>query len=377
MGNPFDPTQHHQPHPDGGGDEPTRFVTPQQPQQPFGQQQPWPGDQPHPGQQPYGTQPYPGQPYPGQSYPGQPYPGAPQQPGGYPPPGFGGTPPPGMPPGMPPAPGGYPGGPGGMPPRISRNKWLAAGATVVVIIVVIALVAFFWPASGKKESNRPAPNASAQELLIAQSDFPHLDGADFSTSGASTDSSTGSSDGSDSSTPKVTADNPECEKLMQASDNSDSDSSVDQHSAELTSTGDDTSSLGEKTYAAEVKKTIDPDFTTNFDTIMSKCSSFGITMKTDYTDVKGDVTMTRLMVDGVDGSYNGVEMKMTMHADDGSSDITIHGTMRILMAVSRSVSYDVTYQEMSSESAPDISSSVNGDLASMLNKQRQRILDAK
>jgi len=375
VSNPFDPTQQHPQNPEGSGDEPTQFVPPQgQPGQPFGQQppvppqpgQPVPG-QPWPGQQPYPGQQYPGQQYPGQQpYPGQPYPGAPQQSAGYPA-GFGGATPP---PGMPPAPGGYPGQPGGQPPNNGKKAWLiGGGVAVVAIIAVVAVVLAMTLGGSDGKKQKPAPTAAAKELLLTQADFPHLDGGDFTLNDPNTDSST------DSDTSHMVSDNPECQTLINA-DKGD-DSSVDQQSADLDADSSGGSSgLDDRTYSAEVKKTIDPDYTTNFDHILSSCGSFSISMTSYDVKIKGDVTMKRLKVDGVDGDYNGVEMDMTMRPDDSSSDMTINAKMYMLLGVDRSVSYSVNFQRMTSDGSADADSDVNTNLASMMNKQRQKILDA-
>ena len=362
MSNPFDPTQQQPQNPEGSGDEPTQFVPPQaQPgQQPFGQQPPasQPG-QPIPGQ------PWPGQqPYAGQPSPGQPYPGAPQQPG-YPAAGFGGATPP---PGMPPAPGGYPGQPGGQPPSGGNKKlWIGGGIAAVAIIAVIAVVLGITLSGSDSKSKKqsPPPAASAKELVLTQSDFPTLSGGDFDTDSSDTDSS--SSD--------IVSDNPKCQELI-AGGKSD-DPSVDQYSAELDADDSSSSGLNSRNYTAEVKKTIDPDYTTNFDQIMSSCSSFSIKMNTDDVEINGDVTMKPLKVDGVDGDYKGVEMDMTMRSAESSSDIAINAKMHILLAVDRSVSYSTVYQAMTSEGSADIGSDADTNLVSMLNKQRQKILHAK
>jgi hypothetical protein len=370
VSNPFDPTQQHPQNPEGSGDEPTQFVPPQaQPgqQQPFGQQPPGPQpgqpapEQPWPGQQPYAGQPYPGQ----QPYGGQPYPGAPQQPGGYPAAGFGGATPP---PGMPPAPGGYPGQPGGQPPSGGNKKLLIGGglaAVALIAIIAVVLVITLGGSDSKSKKQSPPPAASAKELLVTQADFPTLSGGEFDTSGPDTDTS--SSD--------VTSDNPKCKDLIDGGKSDDP--SVDQRSAELDAEDSSSSGLNSQNYTVEVKKTIDPDYTTNFDKILSSCNSFSIKMNTDHVEIQGDVTMKPLTVGGVDGDYKGVEMDMTMRPADSSSDVTINAKMHILLAVDRSVSYSATYQTLTSEGSAEIGSDVDGDLASLLNKQRQKILDAK
>ncbi|MEZ0365381.1 hypothetical protein ACAG26_17005 [Mycobacterium sp. pUA109] len=324
----------------------------------------WPG-QPEPGQpsapppgeygpppgQPPGPPPGPPGPPPGQPYGPPPVQCGPPPPGPYGPPAGPYGPPPG-PYGPPPGPYGPWGYPPPAPPKRRKTWWVVGGLVVVVIAAVVAAVLVFAGGSTSKP-----PQASAQDLLLTQSDFPTLDPpGKFTTT-------SGKEDKGDDKT--VTVSPSECNDML-----GKDDATADTAKAELDNTdergGGGDSRVG---YTVRVTKAANPQYSSEFQSVLDKCGE--VTFQGDVLTLKG--TIKRLNVSGTKVPVNAAVA--SLQPDNAPVPVKVKLTMQVFLAVVRGTSVEVLSNRITLKSDGDTDTPDQGAV-SLFNKQVEKIQNA-
>lgn len=210
------------------------------------------------------------------------------------------------------------------------------------------------------------PSASARDILITQAEFPDPSSGYFRVDAGVRTPPTTASDSPTAYSPA------ECKKLVRPGSES---FGVDQAQI-IQRENSDQSSPGAQ-YIASVEKSTDSVFSGGIEKLLAKCRT--VTMDRTITfstaiSIKTHVTYTITTIDigGVDGSHVALDIASTFSDPDDPGKAPSKGDWHFLIGLDRGMTFLVSYLSDSETT----SASADAKLATLFNKQRQKIRSA-